>query len=286
VLGDWLVAESGRADIAAAALRPLLRRQSALCDRLVATLSAEYRQAERGRPPSVDERRRALVAAILAGELVDPAPLAYRLEDGRSHIGVIASGSFSADSLRAVAAACDAQLLLVNQPASTVWAWFGSRREIGSEEIGQRLAPHLRKENSVALGEPASGLDGWRLTHRQAAAASRVAAISGLPAASYRDVALLAGVMDSPILASSLRRLYLEPMRSGELDGRHMSALRSYFAAGLNVSAAAAALGVDRHTLGAHLRSIEACLGRPLHSCRAELEVTLKAEELKLLPVI
>ena len=56
--------------------------------------------------------------------------------------------------------------------------------------------------------------------------------------------------------------------------------LRAYFAAGRNAATAAAALGVDRHTVERRLNSIETRLGRQLHTCHAELEVALRLEEL------
>ena len=49
---------------------------------------------------------------------------------------------------------------------------------------------------------------------------------------------------------------------------------------GCNAATAAAALRVDRHTVERRLNSIETRLGRSLHTCRAELEVALRLEEL------
>ena len=79
---------------------------------------------------------------------------------------------------------------------------------------------------------------------------------------------------------SRCEEIYLAPL-GGEKDGAvARKTLRAYFAAGRNAATAAAALGVDRHTVERRLHSIETRLGRLLHTCHAELEVALRLEEL------
>jgi DNA-binding PucR family transcriptional regulator len=93
-------------------------------------------------------------------------------------------------------------------------------------------------------------------------------------------VILLAAVLRDEPLAESLRETYLTPLDEHGDSGLLRETLRAYFAAGFNAATAAAALGVDRHTVQRRLRKVEEALGRLLHTCHAEVEVALSLEEL------
>ena len=97
----------------------------------------------------------------------------------------------------------------------------------------------------------------------------------------YADVALLASALGDDVLASSLHELYLAPLE-GERDGGAAlrRTLRAYFAAGRNVSSAAATLGITRQTVSAHLRAIEERIEDSLDNCAAETETALRLREL------
>jgi DNA-binding PucR family transcriptional regulator len=135
---------------------------------------------------------------------------------------------------------------------------------------------------SLAIGESSKGIDGWRLTHRQAQAAMLVALRRPRRLTWYADVALLAAVLRDQELARSLVEIHLSPLEDRK-DGGAVArrTLRAYFAAGCNAATAAAALGVNRHTVERRLHAIEEQLGRLLHTCHAELEVALRVEELE-----
>jgi DNA-binding PucR family transcriptional regulator len=95
------------------------------------------------------------------------------------------------------------------------------------------------------------------------------------------EVVLLAAVLRDELLARSLRETYLAPLDANGDSGIGLrETLRAYFDAGFNAATAAAALGVDRHTVQRRLRKAEEALGRVLHSCHAEVEVALILEEL------
>ena len=135
----------------------------------------------------------------------------------------------------------------------------------------------------LAVGEPAQGVEGWRLSHRQAQAALLVALRSPRPrgVTHYADVALLASVLRDEMLARSLIEIYLAPLERQRDGGRMLrDTLRAYLAAGRNASSAAVALGVARNTLESRLRTIEQSLTLPLSACLSELEVALRFEEL------
>jgi DNA-binding PucR family transcriptional regulator len=134
---------------------------------------------------------------------------------------------------------------------------------------------------SVALGEPADGPAGFRVTHRQAQAALRVALHDGRQVTRYADVALIAFALADETLARSLIGIYLHPLDD---DGRSAEVLRetlrAYLAAGRNAQSAGSALGVHRNTVSQRLRVIEDRLGCSLSERHAEVDVALRLERL------
>ena len=173
-------------------------------------------------------------------------------------------------------------ILIVERPdEDVVWGWFGGRSSLEPRDV-IALTPAVGLAGMhLALGEPAEGLSGWRLSHRQAKAAFRVAQRGTENVVRYAEVALLAALLDDELLTSSLRTLYLKPLLR-ERDGGKVAreTLRAYFAADRNVSSAAAALGVKRHTVTSRLRHIEKRFGRQLNSCAPEVEAALYLDAL------
>lgn len=131
------------------------------------------------------------------------------------------------------------------------------------------------------MGEPRRGIDGWRLTHTEAQAALLVARRKPPGLVRCSDVVLEAAVLQHSAMVSSLMETFLSPLDG--LGYRGQSArdtLRAYFDTKRNVSSTAQRLGVVRNTVESRLREIEEILGRPLHSCSAQLEVALRLEML------
>jgi hypothetical protein len=257
----------------------ILCDQATLFDRLLVSISEEYGREVCERAPSMAQRRMVCVERTLAGQLVDTSELNYDLS--ASHLGVVAVGPTAQHAIRDLAGRFDARLLLVHRDEDTVWAWLGARRALDPDKLSRCAKSALRGEASLALGEPAAGLAGWRLTHRQAASALSVALRSLEPCVRYGDVALLAAVLRDDLSARMLRDRYLTPLDDGPGGGRVLrQTLRAYIEAGRAVSSAAAAMGVKRHTVTKRLRSIEETIGRPIDGCTAELAVALRLEEL------
>jgi DNA-binding PucR family transcriptional regulator len=139
-----------------------------------------------------------------------------------------------------------------------------------------------RSETALAVGEPAAGVDGWRYSHRQAAAALPVARAGPRRHLRYANVALLTSALRDELLTATLRRRYIEPLADERGGGEVLLAtLRAYFAAERNVSSAAAALGVSRPTVRSRLATIEQRIGDPPEACGAELEIALRLEQLR-----
>ena len=278
-------------------LKGALRAQASVLDRLLREITVEYGdELERaGRSP--ERRRVEMVRGLLdGGEVESEGLLGYELED-RWHLGVIATGVGAAQAVRGLAVSGDRRLLSVAQGRESVWAWLGGRERFAVGEIERAIAGGV----SLAVGEPAWGLAGWRLSHRQAQAALVVALRrngiprTGIPPTQegiagvvtrYADVALLAAALKDEALGRVLVEVYLDPLEddSGERGTVLRETLRAYMAAERNASSAAAALGIARNTIESRLRTIEEKLGRTLHPCPAELEVALLLDELAVPP--
>ncbi len=256
------------------------RAQATAFDRLLEALGVEHAREEKRRPTSSAERRRECVKRLLDGELVDRSELGYDLD--AHHLAVMASGGGAEEAMRALASGLDRRLLAVRREEEPVWAcWLGGRSSLSAERAAAALGEIDADGTLFTLGEPAEGLAGWRLSHRQAKAALPVAERRGQPLLRYADVALLASVLRDDLIGASLRQLYLAPLERARDGGEAArQTLRAYFAAEQNVSSTAAALGVDRRTVASRLSAVERLIGRPVKAVATELETALRLDEL------
>jgi hypothetical protein len=279
LFGDFLVEEAERAEVPSSALRPLLAAQATLGDRLIAAVSEEHAKEAKVRPRSAAERRRQTVKALLAGELVDDSELGYELD--ACHLALIAKGEGAEELMQGVAKTLDRRLLAVRREEEPILAcWFGGRRPLDAADGVAALAALAPERVFIAVGEAGEGLAGWRFSHQQAKAALPIAERRGEPVLRYADVAVLASIARDDLLATSLRRLYLEPLERNRDGGKiARQTLRAYFDAERNVSSTAAALRVDRRTVRNRLRGIEELLGRPLTGSLADLEIALRLDD-------
>jgi len=281
LLDEFIVQEVERetGEAAGAPLQEALKAEAASFDHLIDAVIAEYRTETEAKARSLHQRRRDRVRKLLAGELSDAEELDYDL-DG-FHLGLIATGPEAEPVLKDLATALDRRLLIVRHGAETPWAWLGGGRELSPEQLEALAAWSWPKDLRVAIGEPARGLPGWRLTHRQAAAALPIAQRGARHQVRYAEVALLASLVQDEVLAGSLRQLYLRPLASAPEGGALLrETLRAYFAAGRNLTSAAAALAIDRRTVAKRLRAAEECVGRPLDDCAVDLQMALRLDGL------
>jgi PucR-like helix-turn-helix protein/diguanylate cyclase with GGDEF domain len=279
LLGDFLMREADRCSLDGLVLQCIMRDTAAVFDRLISTIAEEYQREARGLLTTSEERRAARVRALLSGELLDAADIDYEFDEW--HLGAVAMGECPLEALRDLAQALDRRLLQISSDDGVIWAWFGGRQPLDAETLETALSSLWPEAPRIALGEPASGLAGWRLTHRQAQAVVPVAKRTGKGWVHYADDALLASVLQDDLLIGSLRERYLAPLAS-ERDGGAMlrATVRAFFSSGRNVSSAAAQLGVSRHTVTNRLRIVEDKIGRSLTSSAAEFEAVLRLSDL------
>jgi PucR C-terminal helix-turn-helix domain/GGDEF-like domain len=280
LFGDFLVQEAEREEeLDASALKQLLQAQGALFDRLIVAVTEEYGRERGSARPTAQERKARKIERLLAGEPLDASGLGYEL--GAHHLGIAAAGEGAEQAIRELAAAFDRRLLAIEREDGTLWAWLGGRLPVDPAQVRGGLSPERHPGAYIALGEPGEGLEGWQLSHHQALAALPIALRGPEPLVRYGEVALLAAVLQDELLATSLRRLYLEPLATGPEGGATLrETLRAYFEAERNVSSTAASLGVSRKTVVNRLQAIEERYGRPLNTCAAEVEATLALEKL------
>lgn len=287
LLWDYVMQEADRlgGQARAGVLRGIARAQADSLDELMSAVAREHR-IEAQRTAGGRGRATELVLALLAGEREQVGELGYEL-DGQ-HLAVIVQGLQGEKLLRGAARELDRQVLCVSH-GSVLWAWLGGRRPPVAGELQRVLRARIAgvAEGTgagewVAAGAPAHGLEGWRLTHRQAQAALPVARRRPGALTCYAEVALIAAALADRTLARSLRTIYLEPLGEPSHGSGALlrSTLRAYLAAERNASSAAAALAVARGTVENRLRTVQERVGQPLRGCLNELEVALELERL------
>jgi PucR-like helix-turn-helix protein/diguanylate cyclase with GGDEF domain len=279
LLGDFLIQEvEGGGLLQGVALQSVMRAPAAVFDRVVVGVTEEYTRESQELSSSGKGQRAERIRRLLSGELLDTSELAYALDIW--HLGLLVVGAGADEAVREIAVTIDRRLLFVSDGGETLWAWLGGRRKHDSAELKRVAEAQWPSHMCLALGEPAYGLAGWRLTHQQAKAALPIALCGPERLVRYGEVALLASILQDDLLVTSLRQLYLTPLTEERDGGQTLrETLRAYFTAGRNASSAAAALGVSRRTVANRLRSIERRLDRPLGAALPEVEAALCLQE-------
>lgn len=281
LLGEFVNDEADRAGYSSYghALYQLRRTQESLLERLTAAITGEYQQERERMERSPEQWRRELVQKLLAGEPVDPTRLDYELDVW--HLGVIATGAGAEKAVRGLAHGLGRRLLAVACGEGTVWAWLGGHHKLPIADIEGLLSSDGVADVPLAIGELQKGIDGWRLTHREAQAALPVALSKSQTLTRCANVPLEAALLQHELLAGVLVKNYLSPLDSQKDGGVVLrETLRAYFAKECNAAKAGVVLRVDRHTVRRRLRTIEGALGRLIPACRAELEMALRLDEL------
>ncbi|HWA53242.1 MAG TPA: helix-turn-helix domain-containing protein [Solirubrobacterales bacterium] len=258
----------------------VLAEQAPHADRLLALVADEYKD-EHTRSARSPSRRRADRIARLAQDdsPLGPADLDYDFDSW--HVALILRGPSTELAVQTWAERLGRRLLHAVRDEETTWAWLSSARQPSARKLERFLVDNMPAEVSAAIGEPRFGLDGWRLSHREAKVALQAMLQAPQRLVRGRNVVLRVGVMRDETLSRSLLDGYLTPLKRHANAQKLLEALRAYLITGGNAAAAAAAIGVTRHTVQRRIRAVEETLGRPLYSCHAELHVALQIDELE-----
>ncbi|MGE5335964.1 MAG: helix-turn-helix domain-containing protein [Nitrososphaerota archaeon] len=279
VFVDCLMEEAARCSLGRSELQRIVAEETIALDLLLAAVSAEHEETEALRRRGAEGRRVQRLRRLLDGELVAVDDLNYPF--GGYNLAVVALGSEVEQHLRRVAKAIDRAVLTVRVGEERVWGWLGGQRAFTRMEH-QAISSLVRGDGeTIGLGEPCVGLDGWRLSHRQARAALGVAESTSETMVRYGDVAVVASAQRDRLLALSLQEIYLKPLAEGRDGGaKSRATLRAYIDAGRNVSSTAAALGVSRRTVTKRIQDIEDKLGRPIALAIPALDTALRLQAL------
>jgi hypothetical protein len=281
---DMIMEEIVRFDLPGAFLLPVLKAASrsefAYCDHMMAVVSREYTAEVGDLTRSQEQRRVELVRRVLDGGSADSGELGYDLDC--EHIAVVASGPHGQAAIQSLAEVLRARALVISRSEQSTWAWLGTSGPLDGEVLGRLAAWAPSDDVAVGIGDPGSGADGFRASHDQALAAHGIGALIGRRVVRYGDVALLAAVANDPHATASLIATYLGPLQAaGDQAPILKDTLEAYLSTNGNATSAAALLGVHERTVGYRLRKAEELIGRPIGSCRAELQVALQLAAIK-----
>jgi DNA-binding PucR family transcriptional regulator len=243
-------------------------------------------------------RDRSAVLAMRVRELLGAAPvdvsateraLDYRLD--QHHVGLVAwvdepAAADALERIRGVVGAlgkafgCATAPLVIPVDGSCAWAWVPTKVSLAKTkelDAGTASEPTV----SLAVGEPAGGIEGFRRSHRQAVSARAVALAAGeqrSPVTPFVDVAPIAMLCSD---LDSARAWVHETLGDLAVDTSRNEGLREtarvFLQTGGSYTATAEQLFLHRNTAQYRVRKAEEVRGRPLRDGRLDVELALLA---------
>ena len=263
-------------------------------DRVVEQVLTAYEQARdswlRNRSALLAMRVRSILQGDNPDEHAAQAVLGYQLR--QTHVGLVIwidkslTERDALDLLNDVAAglanAVGCKPLFVPCDETSAWVWLplGERSEVNRGELAT-VVTECGPRFSAALGEPASGIDGFRRTHRQAASAQNVA-LAGRPTrarvTSFVDVAPIAMMCADLDAARAWVIETLGPLATdSERHERLRESARVFLSTGGSYTVTADELFLHRNTAQYRIQKAEELRGRPLREGRLDVELALLA---------
>jgi DNA-binding PucR family transcriptional regulator len=170
--------------------------------------------------------------------------------------------------------------LVIAPDDSTVWAWLPVPSR--PPEPSDRKPVETDGGTWIALGDPAPGVDGFRLSHRQARQAQVVAMAADPDRRAIVTESAQAGLV--ALMCTDLESVgvwvqhTLGPLAvDDEASARLRETVRAFLAAGGSYTAAAQELILHKNTVHYRIRKAEEARGRPLSDGRLDVEVALLA---------
>jgi DNA-binding PucR family transcriptional regulator len=288
--------QTGTDEIDGATTMRAVEQVSEYIDQVVGRLLPVYEQERTGWLQNRSAVLASRVRSILDGERIDvdrfQTLLGYRLR--QHHLGLVlwADGhQTDLDPLRVLAELAEAAAraagstdnpLFVPCDDTTAWAWIALGA--GASPDDGELAAVVAKAPapvSMAMGVRASGVDGFRRTHRQAVSAQAVAVAAGpgrlrlTPFADVAPIAMMCADVDSlrAWVAETLGPLAVASERN---DGLRDTA-RVFLHTSGSFTATADQLFLHRNTVQYRIRQAEELRGRPFSDGRLDVELALLA---------
>jgi hypothetical protein len=229
------------------------------------------------------------IESILAGTEIDTARASTRLgyELHRHHVGLItwidtgsdnAAGQYLLETgIESVAADAGADSTLIEPiGVRASMAWISRSAPFEQADLDAALSRHTRV--TMAIGEPAHGLEGFRRSHIEATHARRVATLIGgrRRATRYGQVELLAiATLDPERTRGFVDRALGQLTRDDDATRRLASTLSVYLQENCSRSRAAKRLGIHENTITYRIRQAQELLGHPIESDSLRLSAAL-----------
>jgi hypothetical protein len=264
----------GRADFLVAQLmRHVDRERERWMGSALARRSQIVRDLLAGEDPGAAQASRAL------GYDIDRWVLAAVLWDGGSEDPVGPHDGLEALVARAARAAGAARAFTFAPGDTSLWAWIATAEEPDLEQVATTLASALARAQGVALGTPAQGIEGFRLGHREAMEARRVAELGESSGVIRYDeveaVALLSADLEG--MARFVRRTLGRLAAGDDATARLRETVLAWLAEGANARRAADRLHAHKNTVLYRLQRARELLGRALDEDRGNLQLALTA---------
>lgn len=202
------------------------------------------------------------------------------------HLGLViwsSRGQVQAPRLRKLVSSLGVEqgvidMLVVSRDVSCIYVWVSL-----SGSVRQVVAGILRRtadlDVRIAIGEPLTGLDGFKATHAQALVARRMAQLPGSRkqrSIQYRDIAAARLLVNHPEDAEPWTAEVLGDLgRPGEENERLRETLRVYLESGENAIRAAGHLYVHRNTVKYRVARALEILAVPLEHNRLSVALAL-----------
>lgn len=134
----------------------------------------------------------------------------------------------------------------------------------------------------AAVGDPASGLEGFRRTHQQARQGQTIAVAADSASRLRVTAPSLLGppallAFDPSDAAAWVQSVLGELADDDDAHARLRETIWAYLSSGSSLAAAAAELHLHKNTIQYRVRKAEEARGRPLHDGRVDVEVALLA---------
>ncbi|HTF49668.1 MAG TPA: helix-turn-helix domain-containing protein [Pseudonocardia sp.] len=171
--------------------------------------------------------------------------------------------------------------MTVYADASTIWAWMfsPSRPSVDVDRLAAQLTKHGQLR--IALGEPGTGLAGFRSSHEEALRARQVAEIDARPTQQlypHAQIALAGLLIDRrDAVRLWVQRTLGELAREDKAMARLRHTVQVLLEANGSYTEAAARMHVHKNTVLYRVRKAEELLGRPVTEDRLPIQVALLA---------
>ncbi|MFS3128226.1 PucR family transcriptional regulator [Nocardioides sp. Bht2] len=251
-------------------------------------VSVELFQAETDRLRQGDEARRLeVVREVLDGKATEAREIAARL--GGHPVSAVqtaillhtADDTMIADLPKAAQRLAGAlgvrQPLLVHPGGRELWCWLPSSIDPEVERLRSCEEWLLEHRVIVAVGAPASGVEGFRSSHRGALAAQKVAleAVESAPLTFFGEVELLSLIGNNAGMERFVRRV-LGPLGADDDQSARLRATLHVLLTAGTLEAAAKQLRVHKNTVRYRLERAQELLGRDINTQSTEIELALR----------